>query len=168
MWVELQAYDADDTLIYDTGSIADDEVSARPPTELWQLRDQIYDENDQPVHMFWEAARYDHMGTDPLPVGASIARGSHTLSHRYVVGPVPARVEITLRVRPVGLDVLQSLVDSGHLDASVMGAMPTFTAFTAEALWHDDKQRFEVQNTTAFDCDSYLCLYDPNAAGCEG
>ena len=47
---------------------------------------------------------------------------------------LPDKVTLRLLMRPMGLDVLQSLVDSGDLDPAVVGAMPTFTVVN-EITW---------------------------------
>jgi hypothetical protein len=53
----------------------------------------------------------------------------------YVLSVLPARVEARLRMRPVGMDVLNSLVDSGDLDPKVVENMPTFTLHGTEVEW---------------------------------
>jgi hypothetical protein len=46
---------------------------------------------------------------------------------------------VRLRLRPIGLDVLQDLVDSGDLDASVIDRVPTFTLHGAAVEWRPDE-----------------------------
>jgi hypothetical protein len=46
---------------------------------------------------------------------------------------------IRLRMRAVGMDVLQDLVDSGDLDASVVGRMSTWTMHGAAVEWRPDQ-----------------------------
>jgi hypothetical protein len=176
MWVEFIAYDAADNVIFESGNIADDELEEKPEGDpdhdphFWQFRDRIYDEDGNEVHMFWEAASHDDEGNRVLPAAtpASFLPGQHSLPSFYPLPQVPARVTIRVRMRPIGLDVLDSLVDSGHLDASVRDAMPTFTAYSAEAEWPDPNNPRNIlyTETTERDCRTYRCMLDPEAEDC--
>jgi hypothetical protein len=129
MWLEFIAYDADDNVIFESGTIADGEPETKPADRsLWMLRDYIYDENGDEVHMFWDARSFRG---DTLPPLTSTTP-DHTRDRTYTLPGIPARISSRLRIRPMGFDVLQDLIDSGHLDASVLDAMPTFTIHSAE------------------------------------
>lgn len=173
MWLHLTAFDAAGNVTFESGDIADDEVEEKPASDpkhdphLWQFRERIFDEAGREVHMFWEAASHDSTGTEPLPVGKTLTTGGHSLQRKYSIGPIPARIELELRMRPVGLDVLDNLIGSGHLDAKVRDAMPTFTNFTGVATYDPVKNDFDLETTTEFDCDSYKCLLDPKADSCR-
>lgn len=177
MWLELTALDASDKVIYQSGNIADDEVEEKPEDDpkhdpsLWQFRERMFDASGKEVHMFWEAASVDHKGTDPLPVGISVTPGSHSLTRGYRIGQVPAKIQLRLRMRPIGLDVLDNLIASGHLDPKFRAAMQTFTVFTGEGVFHDNDDgkgvRFVLKNTTEDDCNEHVCLLDPDADGCD-
>ena len=178
MWLELTALDASGKTIFQSGAIADDEIEEKPEGDpkrdpnLWQFRERMRDADGKEVHMFWEAASVDHDGTDPLPVGVSVTPGSHSLTRGYRIGQVPAKIELRLRMRPIGLDVLDNLIASGHLDPKFRDAMQTFTVFTGEGVFHNNDDgkgvRFVLTNTTQDDCNEHVCLLDPDAAGCEG
>jgi hypothetical protein len=143
MWLELLAYDARGELIEEasSGHIADDEVEERPPghpahdPQLAMFRDRIYGQDGEPVHMFWEAAKspaYPHgYESSALPVATTTyVEGKNAVVKQYrVSGPdgLPARVTARLRMRPIGMDVLQSLVESGDLDPAIAAQMPTFS-----------------------------------------
>ena len=142
MWLEVQAYDrAGKRLDGSSGVIADGEIEDRPAGDprrdphLLMLRDSIYDAQGKPVHMFWDAAMSSaHPAgyeSNVLPVATTTyVEGKHALLKQYrMAGPdgLPARVTARLRVRPIGLDVLQDLVDSGDLDPAFLAKMPTFT-----------------------------------------
>ena len=120
--------------------------------------------------MFWEAASTTGLGTETLPVGKSLVPGSHSLTRGYTLGTAPARIEFRVRMRPIGLDVLDSLIDSGHLAPEIRDAMPTFTVYSGESVWNPNTDgrgmRFETTHTTASDCDKHKCLFDPKADGC--
>jgi hypothetical protein len=85
--------------------------------------------------MFWEVAR-----TEPGTIGAQVTSDPadprfYTASHAVrrfpkntaaVMPGLPDRVTVRVRIQPMGLDVLDDLIASGHLAAGVRGAMPTF------------------------------------------
>ena len=55
------------------------------------------------------------------------------------VGPAftePDRVELRVFERPIGLDVLEDLIESGHLDPSFLAAMPTFELTGSRLTWN--------------------------------
>lgn len=132
MWIEAIGYDAQGKVLSRSGDIAEGEVEQPPGAasddpSLTMLRDRMFDEQDHEVHMFWEAA---HVKTRLLPA-TTILNVPHSIEAKYR-NPVPvARFEVRIRMRPVGMDVLQSLVESKDLDPSVLSRMPTFTLGTA-------------------------------------
>lgn len=139
MWLEFLAYDADDALIFQSGSIADGELEEWPvghprhDPQLWLFRDRFIDAAGHEVHMFWEAERVEPY---VLSVTAD-PRMPHVERHTYRMPLLqqPARVEMRLKMRPVGIDVLQSLVDSQDLDPAVIQEMPTFTLHRTHVEW---------------------------------
>lgn len=62
---------------------------------------------------------------------------AHALSARFMIARYRdiARMTIRLRLQPIGIDVLQDLVASGDLDASIVKQMPTFTMQGAAVEW---------------------------------
>ncbi len=184
MWLEVLAYDRSGQLLdrISSGNIADSEIEDRPDDDprrdphLLLLRDRIYDAQSKPVHMFWQAAMSSaHPAgyeSNVLPVASTTyVEGKHALLKQYrMAGPdgLPARVTARLRVRPIGLDVLQDLVDSGDLDPSFLAKMPTFT-FGAQIEWTSEKGLMKTVSSgkAKSDCSRYRCLLDPGAQGCH-
>jgi hypothetical protein len=183
MWLEVQAYDRSGKRLdgVNSGVIADGEIEDRSEGDprrdphLLMLRDSIYDAQGKPVHMFWEAAM---SGAHPagyesnvLPVATTTyVEGKHALIKQYrLAGPdgLPARVTARLRVRPIGLDVLQDLVDSGDLDPAFLTKMPTFT-FGAQIEWTPEKGVMKTVSSgkAKSDCSTYRCLLDPTSQYC--
>jgi len=136
-WAEIVAYSGGD-VIYQSGVVPDGTpvVGVQNDPDLWLLRDQMFDSQGVPVNMFWQAAStkaneipalstfdqldprfyqthveqlYPRSGTQPVPLPQ-----------------MPDRVTFRMRLQPIGLDVLDDLVESGDLDPSIPGAMPTF------------------------------------------
>lgn len=139
LWMEFIAYDAQDNVIFESGVLEDGEQEERPTEDpkhdkqLWMFRDHFYDSDGGEVHMFWEADKVD---SRLLPIAVN-RLSNHVATHVYQIPArqTPARVKMRLRMRPVGLDVLQSLVDSGDLDPLVIAEMPTFTLHSTHVDW---------------------------------
>jgi hypothetical protein len=133
-WVEVSAT-MGDQVVYQSGvPAAGQPIESAPDPDLWLLRDCIYDDATQPVHMFWEAASFK---TNQIPGSVPPVvsdPSSFTKSHVKRLYPsgtgtltaIPDRIAVKVHVKPIGDDVLQSLVSSGDLDAAIPGQMPTF------------------------------------------
>jgi len=145
MWLQFVAYDDADKVIYQSGVFADDELESVPPgdpkydPQLCMFRDHFEDEAGKEVHMFWEAAQKNMQTSKLLPVALD-SKSRHLSICKYrIPGRVqPARVEMFLRMRPVGLDVLNDLVASGDLDPAVLREMPTFTLHSTHVEWRKE------------------------------
>jgi Cytochrome c554 and c-prime len=179
LWVELIAYDAADSVLFESGVIADDEVEDKSPGEpgydpnLVVYRDWLYDAEGKPVHMFWEAARsaaYPEGYTSlTLPVAAELNQ-PHALEAHYRIFDFErvARVTVRLRMRPIGMDVLHDLIDSGDLDPAIVAQMPTFTLHGTAVEWHPRESELTPLWPETLLCpQSYRCLLEPQSAGCE-
>jgi len=185
MWLEVSAYDADGKLIESSSSgiIGDQEIEEKPVGDprhdprLWMFRDRIFDKAGEPTHMFWEAApsaaHPKGYETNTLEVRKeTLGFGTHPVSKAYELpgaggAAAPARVTARLRMRPIGMDVLQDLVESGDLDQAVLKEMPTFT-FRAQLEWKAaDGFNTTIMAQPLTDCSSYTCMLDPAAAGCS-
>ncbi|MBX3181737.1 MAG: hypothetical protein KIT72_12265 [Polyangiaceae bacterium] len=140
VWVELIAL-AGDREVYQSGVIADDApLSTLSDPDLWQLRDFTFKTDGSPAHMFWDVARIEP-ATIPGPLTFNRADPDFFATHvarRYPrasstpnqLMEAPDRVRVRVRLRPMGLDVLDDLVASGHLDRSIRNAMPVFNLGT--------------------------------------
>lgn len=123
LWVEIVAYDDQDAVIYQSGAVEPGEpVATAMDPDLWLFADHMFDDAGDEVHMFWEARSVtgELMPTAVDPVSL------HRVSKSYRLPAAPTRVTMRLRMRAMGLEVIQSLVDSGHLAASVAEAFQTF------------------------------------------
>ena len=142
IWVELTAYEGE-TILLQTGKVAEGEplVDHDDDANLWRLGDRIYDENDAEVHMFWEAHSYT---SEQLPGPTAFSEydpdyRKTSATRRFTVpSGSPDRVELSVHVRPIGLDLIQSLVESGDLDPAEISDIPTFTVAGASLVWRAD------------------------------
>lgn len=138
-WVEMIATAGGET-IYESGVVGDGEpVAYLDDPDLWLLRDQATDANGDPTHDFWEI---EAVTREFLPAPTSL----DPFDPDYVNVHVPRRYRIAsaapieriatrVRMRAIGFDILDELVDEGWLDAAVRDAMPTFTLGTTVLEW---------------------------------
>jgi len=138
-WVEVTAYRKGQVLY--TNAAEGDREPPADDKEAWVFRDRIFN-GDREVHMFWEATRLQEpSGTigvqlsrsDPRWFNAAHAsRRFPATGTSYFQKPpgedssVPDRVTVKVRIRAMGDDVLSDLVQSGDLDANLVGEIPTF------------------------------------------
>jgi hypothetical protein len=133
VWVELVAY-RENTVLYQSGVVGEGEpVLAVDDADLWIFRDEVFDAAGEPAHMFWEIADYVER-TIPVQVTNDPSDPRYYLSHAVrrfprageeSIAGLPDRVTVRVRLRPVGLDVIDDLISTGHLESSVRDAMPT-------------------------------------------
>ena len=128
-WLELQAFEGTDVVLQ-TGVVADGQPVVETESDdplLWQFRDRIFDAAGQEVHMFWEAVSNE---SALLPASAILSPdgdASTWRSRRFrVTDSAVDRVNTALHLRPVGLDVIDSLIESGDLDPSFRSTIRTF------------------------------------------
>lgn len=185
MWLELSAFDADGALIEESSSgiIGDQEIEEKLKNDpghdprLWMFRDRIFDGQGEPTHMFWDAAPSHAHPTgyesNLLEVRKQeLGFGTHFIEKVYELpgakgAAAPARVTARLRIRPIGMDVLHDLVESGDLDAAVLHEIPTFT-FRAQIEWTQaDGFMKTIAAEAPSDCTTYRCMLDVAASGCQ-
>jgi hypothetical protein len=184
MWLEVSAYDGEGRLLEgaSSGRIADGELEDRPPGDprrdprLLMFRDRIYDGQGKPVHMFWQAAMSlahpSGYESTVLPAASTTyVQGKHVVLKQFrLAGPsgaAPARVTARVRIRPIGVDVLEDLVASGDLDPSFVTEMPTLT-FSAQIDWTPaDGWMKTIAAPAQADCSKYRCLLDPASDECK-
>lgn len=147
-WVELVAY-ANGQPVYQSGVVPDGTaVTALQDPDLWLIRDCILDGNGNEVHMFWEALSYDsnqlpgpvtNVQTDPKYYLTHVMRAFPRPTSTPSTIPMPDRVTMRVRLVPVGLEVLDDLIQSKDLDPAVKAKMPTFTLKGTELEWTAEK-----------------------------
>lgn len=136
-WLELHAFAGADEVLA-TGVLE----PGRPLTELeledpllWQFRDRMFDESGNEVHMFWEAASNESALLPAAEILSPQGDASTWRSRRFVAEGSVDRVTTVLHLRPVGLDVLDDLIESGDLDPVIRDAMPTFDVAPTVLEW---------------------------------
>lgn len=133
VWLELTALDSNGAALYSSGTVAPDE-GGDADADLWSFGDVALKQDGTPAHMFWDVATIEPHAI-PAPVTFDLGSPDafvHHVTRRFpksrtatVQGTI-ARVTVRARFRPIGLDVLDDLVGSGHLDAAIRDKMPIF------------------------------------------
>jgi hypothetical protein len=171
-WVEFIAYDADDNVVFSSGEVADDEIVDKHQDDqgydpnLWVFRDRLYDEDGNDTHKFWEAAKTDAhpkgYETNFMPAAESFGQ-PHTVERNYRLAYLPERVTVQVRIRPMGLDVLDELIEEGYLDAEIRDRMQTLDVRGTRLEWSREDGFDEVTQTGQLDLDCDVeCLLDPS------
>lgn len=139
-WVELSAYNAG-SLVYQSGGVKEGQaVVDLPDPSLWLLRDRVFKADGDKAHMFWDIARHE---SELLPAAVTgnpaDPRYFHALTRSYRLPTRDVdRIRIRLQLRPIDHDVLKDLVQSGDLDDSIRGLVPTFSLAGAQLEWKKD------------------------------
>ena len=166
MWFEVEGYDASGKLIYSEGKIEDGALEPEPGAHPCMMRDVILDEHGELTHMFWEAADRNYLDeTVPTAVLGMPHVKSCYFSPR-LVQPIQ-RLQLRLRMRAMGLDVLSDLVASGHLADDVPTRMPTLAVDSWHADYDADRHAYTLSDSERTqDCSSYACAIYPDGPGC--
>jgi hypothetical protein len=134
LWTEVIAYNGAQ-VIYQSGVVAEGAApTGNPDPDFWMIRDCMLDADSRPVSMFWQAASYE---TNLLPGQLTFDALDPRFYQSHIIqnfprdgaahfATIPDRVTLRLRLQPVGLDVLDDLIQSGDLDPSVRSSMPTY------------------------------------------
>jgi len=131
-FVEVRAFaPGADSAFYESGVVPQGQgVTSLEDPDLWLLRDRLLDANGAEVHQFWQAAELREgslpvaTSLDPLSPGFVAGHGVRQFPTAGQLDQVPERVTVRVRLEPVGRDVLDDLVASGHLEAAVVDAAP--------------------------------------------
>lgn len=177
-WLELVAR-AGDEVLYEVGVIADDQAVDPPGVEddpdLWLLRDWLYDQDGKEVHMFWEAAPSDAYPEgfehQALEVAALFTDKQGWISRVFHVDDDRLdRVDTRLRLRPMPLDLIADLIESGDLDPKFRDAIETFDVEPSVLQWTPDAEMFEGYGTcvgSSPGCRAPCVLTDDGFDACE-
>ncbi len=141
-WVEVVGR-AGGAVIFESGVLPEGvPLAALDDPQLWRLGDRLFGEDGEEVHMFWEATS---LTSNVLPGATAFSPTDPAWTDNHIVrtyqfeAPPPDEVSIRVHVRPMGLDVLQDLVASGHLEAEIVDAMPTWTLEASQLEWREEQ-----------------------------
>jgi hypothetical protein len=128
LWADVTAYDSDGGVLYHSG---------QGETDIWELRECIFNVSGVETHNFWDAASFE---SNTLPGQATFTMSDPRYYQSHVVrkfphnGPLsatPDRVVLQMKLTPMAPDVLSELVASGDLDAGVLAQVPVYNVGAA-------------------------------------
>jgi Cytochrome c554 and c-prime len=135
LWVEVTAY-AGDNVIYTSGGNAALPVEDSADSDLWLMRDCLYDADGNEVKMFWQATTVLSNavpGTMPQNVADPCSFSASHVKRIYPdpaasppLAQIPDRVTVKMHLQAIGSDVLDDLVQGGYLDSSVPAAIARY------------------------------------------
>jgi hypothetical protein len=175
LWVEITGYDAAKAPLYTIGAIEDgqlEEPAGQPPHPC-MLRDYVTDQNGQETHDFWEMANRDTTRGKAMPFRP---KGSTAPNHTQecVLNPPlqfaqiePETIEVRLRMRPMGMDVLQDLVSTNHLSPAIPPLMQTMTVVSWTFVHRPAERTYELVASPDGDCSEWECMMDPASELCR-
>jgi len=132
VWAHLVAEDAQG-VIWERGLVPEGTAAVDVPQGIL-LRDRTTNAAGEDVHMFWEVEAIER---NVLPgIQEFGIEETRVWSFEDVQGRQPVSVSLRLYERPIGLDVLDDLIGTGHLDTSIRDAMPTHELTGAALTWN--------------------------------
>lgn len=154
-WIELIAYDGADTM-FESGVVADGEaVTALADPNLWLFGERMLDDMGEEVHMFWEARSLEG---NLLEVADKLSPEGDALTWQSREYHVDAdnldRVTSKMRLRPMGLEVIDILIDEGVLDPAVRDEFMTFDMPSSVLDWTPEVGQ-AFCDSDAIDCGDY-------------
>jgi hypothetical protein len=175
MWVELTGFDESNNELFALGRIEEQAIE-EPEGErhVCMFREYMLDENGAETHDFWEGATLDSARGNLLPykkIGSGTDPGLH--SRECIFQPPlsaaiePAHhIEMHIRMRPMGMDVLKDLVSTGHLSADIPPRMQTLSVQRSTFLFRPETQSYERVTSGEGDCATWACMLDPQSSAC--
>jgi hypothetical protein len=145
VWVELSAWRGSE-LLFQTGVAPDAQtpigaVSTEDDPDLWRIWSTLLDAEGAPTSDLWNAAALVPGPSLPAPTTLDPNSPAWLDTHvpkSFLFWGVPDRVEVAVKVEPIGRELLDELVASGDLDPAVRDAMPTFTLGPTAVTWTAD------------------------------
>jgi hypothetical protein len=137
VWAEVHVYDAQDAELFATGVVPDGvDPEAIGDANLWEMREQAFDEAGEPALFFWDVRTTDEswLLRPTVTLDRNDPRFDHSTTRSWpVVGFLQdiARVTAAVHIRPIPFALIDELEASGHLGAAEAAAIraqvPTHT-----------------------------------------
>jgi hypothetical protein len=149
-WLEVVAYDAMNTVVFHSGTLADgtplpdgmDPEQLADPN-LFGLWDRAFKSDGSPAHMFWDIAQLDsrQLLRPPVTLDKNSPLFDHSTTKAFPVQGVLGSIDhITarIRIRPLSYALLADLVGSGDLAAGAVPRLPTLDILGTQHTWQAD------------------------------
>lgn len=166
VWVEVTA-ESGGNVVFQSGDLEDDGSFRANDEDLFLFRDQIFDANGDVTHNFWDAAPSDAHPTGVLSKllpAATMPNERHNKTYIYNVPPGVDRITARVRVRAMGVEVIDDLIATEGLDPSVRDRMPVLSLDESIVQWQlsDGANCGKPAPTADYVCyDDYRCMLYP-------
>ncbi len=138
-WVELVASLAGGT-VFSSGVVPNDQTSVESlgDPNLWLFKETLQDANDASVLFMWQAASASPAQLPVVTTAQALgATGpNNAVSKTYAIDAVVDDVTMQVRLLPVAIEVIQSLIASGDLDPSYLTGVRAFTLSGSQLEWN--------------------------------
>lgn len=132
VWVELVATRGGQT-VFESGVVPEGvAMTDVADASRIELHDLAYDDEGKLSHGIVDAVRLEERALPGAPDPLAPHARRFTLS---IPGSAPDQVSMRVRLRPIGLDLLDTHIEAGRLDPAVRGEMPTFDLGSTELVW---------------------------------
>lgn len=136
-WVEVVATAGEQT-VFTSGVVPNDQTSVETigDPNLWLLKETLLDGNGNPVLFMWQATTVQPHALPPAVTNdPTDPRYPHSVTRSYPVPGGADDVKMRVRILPVAVEVVQSLIESGDLDASYLAKIGALTLSGTELEW---------------------------------
>lgn len=142
-WLEVIAYDVNNAPLFSRGAVPDgmDPEQLNEP-DLFGMWDRTFKDDGTPAHFFWDVARVDSkLLRPPVTLDKNSPAFDHSSTVTYDVGPSFTNIDhiaTRIRIRPLSYALLDDLVGSGDLAATVASQLRTLDIFGTVRTWRKD------------------------------
>ena len=139
VWLEVQAYDTGNAVVFASGVVpADQDPPPVATANFAGFWDTTHAGDGSPAHFFWDVATEESMLMKPaVTLDANDPRFDHSTTTTYGVPSTAVidRIEVKVHVRPFPYMMLDELIASGDLDPSIRTKVPTLDPVGATSTW---------------------------------
>jgi hypothetical protein len=128
-WLELTAYRADGSIVFETGKVMDNQDPEEVAGAV-TFFDKTFKSDGTPAHFFWDVASHDDSSLlkAPVTLDQNDPAFDHSFTARFtnIIGYQDiAHIDARIRIRPLPYALLDELVASGDLAPDVASRMKT-------------------------------------------
>lgn len=137
-WLEIKAFDVNGALVFSSGVTPDgmDPLDTPgfvnvPTVGMW---DRTFKLDNTSAHFFWEVARVDSSMLLPIPM---VRGGDHSINAELSVSNAASidRIETRILIRALPYELIDDLVATGDLAASVRDQLQTLVVGGGSSVW---------------------------------
>jgi hypothetical protein len=155
-WLELIAYDASGTIVFSSGNVPDgmDPEDIHDPNLVGFWDRTLQADGVTPAHFFWDVASIQSPSKLLKPPVTTVTTDplyDHSTTATFNVGAAAIdKITARIRIRPFAYSVLDLLVQSGDLDASVASKLKTLDSIGGTATWTNATKGMGIGSKNTF------------------